>query len=192
MLNNDKVQFVKILAACLDMYGRERSDTVMALWSRLMEPYSLSDVTDALSSHMRTSKFCPTPADIISYLDSKDGRPTPDEAWAMCPKSEYESVFWTDEMSQAYAVACPLIEQGDKVAARKAFIDRYESLVAAARSIGVPVKVTPSFGFDKAGREDAIQRAVDRGLISNQKASLYLPSKPTQDAITFDAVKRIQ
>jgi hypothetical protein len=192
MQSNEKGQFIKVIAACLDMYGRERSDTVMALWWKLLEHYSIYEVNEALASHMRTSKFCPTPADIISCISSKDGRPTADEAWASIPHSENESVIWTEEMAQAYGVAAPLIENGDKVAARRAFIDRYEWLVAKARESGTSMKVMPSFGFDAAGRESAIQKAIDKGLISKSKASLYLPKKATESAITFDAIKRIQ
>jgi len=176
MQNLEKAQFLKILAACLDMYGRERSDTVMALWWKLMEPYRLEEVQEALAVHMRTNKFCPTPADVIGLVSAKDGRPTADEAWAMCPRSEDESLFWTEEMAKAYGVAAPLLHHGDQVAARKAFIDRYESLVATARAAGVRMKVTPSFGFDRAGREAAVHRAVERGLLPAAKAQVYLPA----------------
>ncbi len=192
MQSSDKAQFLKVLAACLDMYGRERSDTVMALWWKLMEPYRLDEVQEALASHMRTSKFCPTPADVIGMVSAKDGRPTADEAWAMIPRSEYESVIWTEEMAQAFGVASALLEHGDQVAARRAFIDRYDGLVASARAAGVPVKVTPSFGFDPAGREAAVHKAVERGLIPAAKAKVYLPAPQTGAPSLGYEPKRLQ
>ena len=39
MQSSDRAQFIKVLVACLDTYGRERSDTVMALWWKLLQPY---------------------------------------------------------------------------------------------------------------------------------------------------------
>lgn len=192
MQSNDKGQFLKVLAACLDMYGRERSDTVLALWWKLMQPYGLDQVQDALASHMRTSKFCPTPADVIEQITSKDGRPSPDEAWAMIPRSEHDSVIWTEEMAQAYGVAAPLLEHGDQVAARKAFIARYEGLVAKSRAEGVPMKVTPSFGFSLSGRAAAVEKAVERGLLPKEKAQAYLPAPEAgKSALVGYDMKRI-
>lgn len=191
MQSNDRAQFIKVLVACLDTYGRERSDTVMALWWKLLQPYPADQVEEALANHMRTSRFAPVPADIIGRLQAKDGRPTGEEAWAMIPRSEYDSVFWTEEMAGAFGIASALLEHGDQVAARKAFLDRYESLVAAARAKGEPMKVTPSFGFDVAGRQAAVQRAIDCGLLPQAKAHLYIEHKGEALALTH-AVKTLQ
>jgi hypothetical protein len=194
MRSDEKTRFVQVLAACLDAYGRERSDAVMALWWKLLQPYQTDQVEDALANHMRTSRFAPVPADIIGQLQAKDGRPTAEEAWAMVPRSEYESVFWTEEMAQSYGIASPLLQHGDQVAARKAFIDRYESLVAKARASGEPMKVTPSFGFDVAGLEAAVQKAVERGLLPIAKARFYIEHKATVEALGWAAqtIKSIQ
>ena len=194
MQSSDRAQFIKVLVACLDTYGRERSDTVMALWWKLLQPYPADQVEEALANHMRTNRFAPVPADIIGRLQANDGRPTPEEAWAMVPRSEYESVFWTEEMAQAYGIAAGLLEHGDQVAARKAFIDRYESLVARARAAGEPMKVMPSFGLDVAGREAAVQKAVERGLIPLSKAQLYIGHETTANALALvaPAVRAIQ
>jgi hypothetical protein len=134
----------------------------------------------------------PMPAHLIGKRQATDGRPTADEAWAMCPRSEDESLFWTEEMAQAYGVAAPLLQHGDQVAARKAFIDRYESLVATARAAGVPRKVTPSFGFDRNGREAAVHRAVERGLIPAARAQVYLPALETDAPSLGYEPKRLQ
>lgn len=192
MQSSDRAQFIKVLSACLDTYGRERSDTVMALWWRLLEPYPLADVVNAMAAHMRASRFAPVPAEIIAAVTPHDGRPEPDEAWAMCPRSEYDSVFWTDEMAAAYGIAAPLLQHGDQVAARRAFLDRYGALVAKARAAGTPMKVTPSFGFDVAGREAAVQKAVERGLLPVAKAHLYLEHRVGNALALVPPVKAIQ
>ena len=109
----------------------------------------------------------------------------------MCPRSEYDSVVWTDEMAGAYGIAAALLEHGDQVAARKAFLDRYEALVAKARAAGTPMRVSPSFGFDVGGREAAVQKAVDAGLLPVDRAQKFLPAPINgTPAITVD-LKRL-
>jgi hypothetical protein len=178
MDRSDLKKFTDILNASLDVYGKERSDTAAALWWKLLVPFSLDDVEAALADHLRSNRFAPTPADIITALSSRDGRPTADEAWAMMPRSEQESVCWTDEMARAFGVASPLLEAGDQVAARRAFIDRYEFEVSAARRAGTPVKAWMSWGFDSTGRAPALAKAVELGLMKPAIAQKFLPQLP--------------
>jgi hypothetical protein len=176
MVKTDYNRFVTVLNAAMDVYGRERTGTALALWWKVLQPFTMEQVEAGLSSHLRTCRFAPTPADIIAAICSADGRPTADEAWAMIPRSESESVIWTDEMSYAYGIAAPLLEAGDAVAARRAFIDAYEGSVAKARSAGKPVKAWPSWGWDASGREIAVTNAVERGLLTHDQARGYLPA----------------
>jgi len=179
MDKRDFGRLAELIAKTAEMYGRKMSESALEMYCAAMRQYEVDEVRAALDAHMRdqdTGRFMPLPAHLIGHLQAKDGRPTADEAWAMCPRSEYESVVWTEEMAQAFGVASALLEHGDQVAARKAFIDRYEGLVASARAAGLPVKVTPSFGFDVAGRESAVRRAVERGLLPADKAQVYLPA----------------
>lgn len=180
MRESDWKRFAEVLSGVLDIYGKERSDSSIALWVRMLDRYELSEVEPALAEHLRTSRFAPTPADIIAILATHDGRPTADEAWSMIPRDEYASVIWTDEMSQAYAVAAPLLVAGDAIAARRAFIDRYTSAVESARRSGVLIKTWPSWGWDANGRQGAVDKALALGLIDHKKASYLLGFVPDQ------------
>jgi hypothetical protein len=180
MDRHDHTRFVEVLNAVLDVYGKQRSDVAVALWWKLLERFSLAEVEEALAQHVGASKFAPTPADVITILTARDGRPTADEAWSMIPRDEQASVIWTDEMSKAYGIAAPLLGHGDQIAARRAFIDRYESEVAANRRNNVPVRSWPSWGWDAQGRAPALAKAVELGLMSPQHAAGFVAQLPDQ------------
>lgn len=185
MDRHDHTRFVEVLNAVLDVYGpkQHRSDVAVALWWKLLERFEITQVEEALAQHVGASKFPPTPADIITILTSRDGRPTADEAWSMIPRDEQASVIWTDEMSKAYGIAAPLLERGDAIAARRAFIDRYESEVAANRRAGVPMRSWPSWGWDEAGRGVALSRAVELGMMSPTVAAQFALQLPNRAEI---------
>lgn len=180
MKQSDFNRFSEILAGVFEIYtpGKDRSAVAGAIWWKLLQRFEFSAVEAALAEHVGASKFAPTPADIITILTSRDGRPTADEAWSMIPRSEDDSVMWTDEMARAYGMAAPLLERGDPIAARRAFIDRYESEVAAARRAGTPINVTPSWGRDAAGRGPALTRAMEVGMLSQASAAKYAVQLP--------------
>src|SRR5262245_18509616 len=75
-----------------------------------------------------------TLAVVLERID--DGRPLVEEAFAMLPRTEAESVVWTEEMRQAFGSARALFAARDHVAARMAFKERYVQLVQRARDQG--------------------------------------------------------
>lgn len=113
-----------------------------------------------------------TPADIIQRID--DGRPGPEEAWALLPKNEDVSVCWTREMAVAYGVCCSLIGS-DMVAARMAFLEAYRKEVQISKSGGIPIKWEVSFGFVKSERHDCLRNAVLEGKIERGSALAMCP-----------------
>lgn len=193
MREHDYERFAKVVNAVMDVYGRERSGVALALWFKALQPFTLEQVEAGLSEHMRVSRFAPTPADVIAAITALDGRPTADEAWAMIPRSESESVFWTEEMAQAYGVASSLLSYGDQVGARRAFIDAYQSAVSKARAAGKPLKAWPSWGQDASGRQAALTQAVERGLLTREKAAQYVPLLPngTVPELVLETAKRL-
>lgn len=197
MDKREMVELAEMLNSVSALYGKDLKPEVLAIYCAALQQYRIEDIRAALDAHAKDpegGRFMPLPAHLIGHLQANDGRPSADEAWSMCPRSEYESVVWTEEMAQAYGLAAPLLEHGDQVAARKAFIDRYESLVAKSRAAGVPVKVTPSFGWDAAGREAAVLRAVERGLLTAEKASKWVEWNGLRDApaLPMPELKRLQ
>lgn len=125
-----------------------------------------------------------TPAEVISRLE--DGRPGPEEAWAMMPQSEAATVVWTAEMSLAAGVAGPL--RDSPVQARMAFVEKYREEVRKARESGTPVTWRVSLGHDALGREAPILEAVQKGRLSKERAALFLPYV---SALSLEEVKQM-
>jgi hypothetical protein len=93
---------------------------------------------------------------------AEDGRPGVEAAWAMCPKTEDQSVVWTDEMAVAFGACRSLLRDGDEIGARMVFKEQYSGLVSAARLAHVPVRWEPSLGFEPGDRVRALSEAVEK------------------------------
>ena len=100
-----------------------------------------------------------------------------EEAWAALPKNEAGSVVWSDEMACAFGVALPLIELGDMIAARMAFLERYRAEVQSARAAGISVHWTPSLGHDARGRESVLRAAQAQGRLTAEHVDKLLPRR---------------
>jgi hypothetical protein len=135
--------------------------------------YPEAMVLAALNRCRRELKSRLTLADVLLRLE--DGRPGPEEAWSMVPRDEAVSAFWTPEMREAYAAASPLIEAGEYVQARMAFLERYRVLVQQARDSRLPVTWEFTPGTDKCGRELVLLDAAQKGRISGEGARALLP-----------------
>jgi len=139
------------------------------------------DVADKLLDRVITTmKFRPSVAELVELLQQNDGRPGPEEAWSMCPRGEEETVVWTEEMAYAMSAATPLLEEGDRIAARKAFMEKYAQLVKEARAQGRPVKWEVSLGMDRNARRPVLERAVAEGKIPIAAAQKYLASEDVE------------
>ncbi len=110
---------------------------------------------------------------ILERLD--DGHPGPEEAWAICPNTEADTVVWTEQIAEAYAVAAPLIGIDD-VAARMAFREAYDRILRRAREQRLEARWHPSLGHDASGRTAALESAVAKGRLTRGYADkLALP-----------------
>lgn len=121
-----------------------------------------------------------TLAEIIVRLD--DGRPGPEEAWAMIPRDEADSVVWTAEMRTAFGVAGGLLSEGDEIGARMAFKEAYQTQVTKARAERRDPRWEVTLGYNhqnrhnaQAGRRAVIAEAVERGRITHEIAIGILP-----------------
>lgn len=191
MVEQDLQAFNDLLDGVCEVYGKDIGPNAVKVWFAALSSYGLADVSRALSAHVQDAdrgRFMPKPADVIAQIEiaAPDGRPGPDEAWAMLPASEAESCVWTDEMSQAWGIAAELLP--DRVAARMAFKDAYVRLCQKAKTDGLPVRWTPSLGTDKHGREAAIADAEIKGrlLLTNEQRERLLPA-PEQSLNTTAA-----
>lgn len=115
----------------------------------------------------------------------------------MLPFDESDTIAWTEEMAGAWGVALPLIEDGDRIAARMAFLETYRSRVQKARDSGETVKWNLSLGWDAGKRDAAIATALHQGRISQDRALTlgYRPSGgmvPTNvERMADEVVKRL-
>ena len=151
------------IEATAELCGAPLGKKALAMLSMDLDIYPPESVSAALRRCRMEHKGRLTAEAVISRID--DGRPGPEEAWAMIPRDESASVVWTDEMAAAYGIAYPLISEGEHIAGRMAFLEHYRAAVSKARLDGVRVNWVPSLGFDQVGRARALQDAADKGRI---------------------------
>ena len=160
------------LAVAAELMGHELSETALKAMAADLGRWP-DDAVVAAIQRMRRECDRMRLAYIVDRID--DGRPSPDEAWAMIPVTEAESVVWTSEMAEAYGAAAPLVMAGDRIAARMAFLDAYRRITRSARDQAIPVSWVPSLGWDESGRVAALTTAIERGRISRDKACKLCP-----------------
>jgi hypothetical protein len=164
-MNGDLVHRLVLTAeAC----GTNLTDGAAVLIATELASYDQEQVAGALRKCLRDLKGRLSLAAIIERLD--DGRPGPDEAWSMMPFDEAQTVVWTAEMSSAFGIVQPLLDEGDKVGARMAFRESYTRLVAEARDARKPVSWTASLGHDPRARAGALALAVENGRLTIDEA----------------------
>lgn len=166
-------KLMEAIAVTAELTGTNLSEIAARVMTQDLMQYPVDQVLGALVKCRRELKGNLRIAEIIDRLD--DGRPGANEAWAMIPKSESASVVWTREMAESFGVAMPLLDDGDYVAARMAFIETYKSKCAESRNNGVLVKWEPSLGHDRNGREHVLLAAVEKGLLPKEQVALLLP-----------------
>lgn len=140
-----------------------------------LETYPEAQVLGALARcrrELKPGQF--TLEAILSRLD--DGRPGPEEAWAMMPKSEYDSAVLTQEQLTAWGIAHDLVDV-DPIAARMAFKEAYNRLISEARAQRRPCDWQVSLGMEKTGRVAALQAAVAAGRITAKFAMSHCPGE---------------
>ena len=171
---------IEAIAVTAELCGRVFSPGAARQFAADLSSYPESQVLGALERCRREVKGVLSLADVISRLD--DGRPGPDEAWAMIPRDESQSVVWTDEMAVAYGVAQPLLAAGEAIAARLAFRECYAQIVTLARCERRAAQWRLSPGRDAASRAQAITDAVEMGRLSRVHAMALLPDVANEQA----------
>lgn len=184
MNESDKPQFINMVTATLELYGRRYTmpDTYQ-LWFEALRGFECGDVRNAMQKHaLAGGSQAPVPSDIVKLLRANDGHPGPEEAWTIVSKTltdESVTVFWTAPMQAAFGVALDVAD--DTVAARMAFKERYTRELADARAAGAPVTWQCSPGTDKGGRTAAIEEALRLGRIKPEYAQKLLPPPDDRD-----------
>lgn len=182
---------IKAVIATAEVMGSEMSEPGARMMCSDLAEYAEPAVLEALTRCRREVKGRLTLADVISRID--DGRPGPNEAWAMIPQgqmAEMQTVVWTEEMATAWGSASRLAE--DPIAARMAFIESYQKEITKARAQNKPVRWRVSLGQEPSMREFPIRDAVEKGKISAEYARTLLPNGVFEEirALTDESGKR--
>lgn len=176
MLNDaQQDQLLLSLFATAEVMGQQLTQAAALLMVEDLREYTEPVLTAALRS-CRIEGGRLTVASILKHAQSADGRPGKDEAWAiaMTTNDEFETVVLTDEIQLALAAAKPVLDGGDKIGARMAFIDAYQRFVSQAREDAKPVNWHVSVGFDANRRIQAVTKAMELKRIPCEHAQKYL------------------
>ncbi len=174
-------ELLEAIAVTAELTSTDLSENAARFMADDLSQYPEQQVLKALTKCRRELKGRLTVEAVISRID--DGRPGAEEAWAMIPKDELGSVVWTQEMSEAYGIANALIQSGDRIQARMAFIESYRNGCEKARNNGVKVQWFPSLGHDPNGRESVLMDAVEKGRLTAKHAAGLLPHREGSELI---------
>lgn len=172
--DREQEDLVKGLMATAEVIGDQLRPTAAAYMVQDLSCYSLAVLERALAGCRRELKGRLSLAAVLERID--DGHPAPNEAWAVAIQAadERNTVVWTTLTQQAWNTALPLVQAGDKIAARPAFLETYGRLLKDARAARLPASYTPSLGFDLTSRNAALTDAVSKGLLAHDQVSDHL------------------
>lgn len=103
MNENERTQFVEIMAGLGEIYDKLFSKVAIEMYWDALKPYSLDDIKRATSNIVRTHKYAtfPKPAEFIEYIDPPQDAEMKaelmtEEFYAQFAGSGYESFEWQD------------------------------------------------------------------------------------------------
>ena len=185
----EQERLVKALVATAEVIGDQLRPTAAAYMVQDLSCYSMQVLERALAGCRRELKGRLSLAAVLERID--DGHPAPNEAWAVAIQAadERATVVWTTLTQQAWNTALPLVQAGDKIAARPAFLETYTRLLKEARAAQLPASYTASIGFDSASRQSTLSEAVSKGLLQRDQVAEHL--QLTASAPAFNPVALI-
>ena len=188
---NDKREFASIMEAVMLLYGKDSTPSLLRLYWNALAAHSIDQVGWAFDHWVKDPKqgtFMPKPADIIRTIQEATGTLesqwlSANEAWAVALPAidEAATVVWTPEIAKAFEVARPILEGGDKIGARMAFIPAYDRLIDHAKRESRTPSYEVSAGWDANMREVAMRQSVTAGLLpmpNDDTKALPAPDKP--------------
>lgn len=174
-------KLIRIIGATVELCGVVMSDAAAELFVEDISGYPEHQVIGALARCRREVRGKLTPRDVIDRLE--DGRPSPDEAWALVPKREDDSVVWTDEMAHAWSIASAAWFIGDRMGAQRAFREAYIKAVSHNRDRRVLPNWSVSLGDDRQQAYNVIEAATRDRRISLDEALQALPDLKSMDTV---------
>jgi hypothetical protein len=165
---------LQAIAVTAELTGTDLSKAAARVFAADLSGYPEEQVLAALRRVRHEVRGRMTVADVVTRLE--DGRPSADEAWAMIPSDERQTVVWTEEMAAAYGVVAKLMAARNMRDAGYAFRTAYDGFVKKSREAHVSVKWFPSIGSDPDMRAAALEEAVRKRRITPTAAAKHLPS----------------
>lgn len=157
--------------------GQEVTAERLGIYAKALSDLTQEQLYPVFNRLTLEAKFFPKIAEIRELAcDGNSGRPGPEEAWARMPKGdrmELDTVIWCEEEEIAYSAARPLLIEGDLIAARMCFLERYKRALADCKSKAVKWVVSP--GFDADDRLLRLAEAVRQSRISIPYATNFVP-----------------
>ena len=174
MKEGDLKKFFDFLDGCGSVYDKEVKEAQAKIFFNALTEYSFEAVEKSFNTHIRTSKFFPTPADIIQNIPKPKlaGHIGADEAWqtALLSMDEATSVIVNEQILEARGIAMDIYHSGDKVGARMAFRDAYNRITLE----NPKPKWFVSLGHDKDGREHVKAKLEEMRLLEKEKGNVEL------------------
>lgn len=174
-------ELLQAIAVTAELTGTAFSEPAARVMAYDLAQYPEHQVFAALRRCRRELRSTLTLAAILERIE--DGRPGPEEAWALVKPAvgdESVTIIWTPEIKAAFFIAADLAD--DPIAARMAFLEAYRTKLQEARATSAPVTWEACLGYDPAQRESAILQAVECGQITADHAAVMLPHLATPDA----------
>jgi hypothetical protein len=183
----EQAQLAAAMCATAETLGQTLSANAAGLMAQDLADYTVTDIAAALQACRRELTGKLTLAAILQRVQAADGRPEPNEAWslALAASNEFDSVVLTDEIQLALGAARAVLDAGDKIGARMAFLSAYQRFVDAARRDAKPVSWKLSPGFDPAGRLVAVEEAGRLGRLPEHVVREHV-AQLTHQPITQD------
>lgn len=167
MNQREQEELIVALMATAEIMGSEIKPNVAVLMVDDLSGYALNDVLKSLVQVRRECSGRLTLKLILDQLKAMGGWVSANEAWAISLPAldERVTVVWTAEAEAAFLLVRPLLDAGDRIGARMAFIPAYERLVDDAKQNKRQAMYQISNGWDLELRKSEIDRAVASGLL---------------------------
>lgn len=178
LTKTDAEELLEQLYATAEVLGSEIKPAAASLMVRDLRQYQRGEIEQSLARCRSELTGRLTLAAILERMPSADAYLSANEAWALALSGEddMDTIVWTEEVAAAMGVARPVLDLGDKVGARMAFIGAYEREIAQAKAEGRKPKWTVSLGYSPERRQDAISEAVKMGRLEAPKVEHLLPA----------------
>lgn len=170
-------QVLELVYATAEVLGHEMRPSAGMLIAEDLAAYPFAEIRQALARCRAELHGRLTLAAILERVPSANAHLLPNEAWALALTStdELETVVWTPEIAKAFGAARPVLEGGDRVGARMAFLAAYERELAQAKAEGRRPEWQVSLGHDPQRRQIVLEEAVTAGRLPAPQVQHLLP-----------------